>query len=120
MQTTESKWDETIIVDVMHFREFTAGDRSLEREILQIFLEHVPHYIDVLKAIETDNWRAMAHKLKGAARSIGAWELACEAERAEEMDIAPAVGGADREKLISELERRFVRVNDYIKQNLMA
>lgn len=54
-----------------------------------MFLEYAPKYLETLCAPGNDTWRSDAHKLKGAARSIGAWRLAREAERAEQMGYPP-------------------------------
>ncbi len=111
---SQSKWDETIIVDLVHFRDFTTGDRALEREVLQIFLDNAPIYIENLSNDDDTKWCSIAHKLKGAARSIGAWNLACEAERAEDNDPAPPKGSQERATLIAELMKRFEQVKKFI------
>ena len=80
-----SSWDENIVLDQSHLDDFTGGDREFQKQVLGIFLENAPKYLEILCQPGNENWRSDAHKLKGAARSIGAWRLACEAERAEAM-----------------------------------
>ena len=93
-------------VDLVHLSSQTLGDPELEREVLGVFLNHAQVYLDTWKAAGNANARKRAaHALKGAARSIGAWELAEMAEKAEGKDF-PA-----RAKLETEMHR----VCDYIR-----
>lgn len=101
----ETDWDEKIILDDNHLATFTGGDPSFEAQILDIFLDNAPLYLAALKDTATSDWKATAHKLKGAARSIGAWRLAREAERAEFMG-APAPDDVRRQAVICELQKR--------------
>lgn len=82
-------WNENIVLDQSHLDDFTGGDRGFQEQVLSIFLENAPKYLEILCKPGNENWRSDAHKLKGAARSIGAWRLACEAERAEAMGYPP-------------------------------
>lgn len=110
----ESKWDEKVVLDREHLNGYTGGDRELAKQVLQIFAENAPDYLAALAASDCDNWRTSAHKLKGAARGIGAWRLARAAERAELMGVA---GQSDpkRAMIISELERRLNQLLDVIR-----
>ncbi len=83
----ESEWDETVIFDREHLKNFTSGDPFFEKQILDIFIENAPSYLVALFSCTPSDWSAHAHKLKGAARGIGAWKLARAAERAEMMHI---------------------------------
>ena len=85
----ETNWDERVILDDCHLSKFTGGDPDFENQILGIFLDNAPKYLVELDTIDVGNWKATAHKLKGAARSIGAWQLARQAERAEHMGAVP-------------------------------
>ncbi len=82
-------WNEEIYLDEKHLEEFTGADRGLQEQVLDIFMDNAPKYLETLCQPGNENWRSDAHKLKGAARSIGAWRLACEAERAEAMGYPP-------------------------------
>ena len=54
----------------------TGGDRGLAREVIDIFLENAGDYLAALDgAADLAAWRGAAHKLKGAARGLGAWRL---------------------------------------------
>lgn len=71
-------------VDLKHLARYTMGDKSLEKEILELFLDQLPQTIDALTEAATDrDWRIAAHTLKGSGRAVGAWRVAWLAEYAE-------------------------------------
>jgi HPt (histidine-containing phosphotransfer) domain-containing protein len=71
-------------IDLRHLSDQTGGDRALEIEVLAIFLELAPGCLkDIENAQSADFRRRPAHTLKGAARSVGAFELGNWAARAE-------------------------------------
>ncbi len=107
-------WDESVILDIAHLSGFTGGDPDFENQVLNIFLDNAPGYLISLSETDTENWKAAAHKLKGAARSIGAWRLACAAERAEKMR-APDQGDNTRAPIIATLQTRMSQLVDFIK-----
>ncbi len=112
----ESSWDETVLLDEKHLREFTGGDTGFQRQVLGIFLENAPLYLETLCRDGNDNWRSDAHKLKGAARSIGAWRLAREAERAEQLGY-PADNDPKRIRIAKELQVRLEQTIRYINED---
>jgi HPt (histidine-containing phosphotransfer) domain-containing protein len=79
------------IVDIAHLDRYTGGDRLINREILQIFDGQCRDMLGKLEDLagqeaEGEAWRDIVHKLKGAARGIGAFGLGdslAEAEKAE-------------------------------------
>ncbi|MFK5979100.1 MAG: Hpt domain-containing protein [Rhizobiaceae bacterium] len=76
-------------VDLVHLARQTMGDRDLEKEVLGLFLSHCEAYLDEFKNAPDDLYRKQAaHRIKGAARSLGAWELAELAELAEAPDYS--------------------------------
>lgn len=110
----ETNWDETVILDDEHLSTFTGGDPGFEAQILDIFLDNAPGYLAALRDTGVGEWKSTAHKLKGAARSIGAWRLAREAERAEHLG-APAVDDPRRATTLSELEVRLAGLVSHIE-----
>lgn len=87
-----------------HFTSYTGGDEVLANEVLDLFFENAPLYLaDLRRAQGGDEWRAAAHRLKGAARSIGARPLAHAAAEAE--TAAPADQAAAAARLEVELKR---------------
>lgn len=117
MINSVSKWDESIILDESHLREFTGGDTALQAHVMQVFLGHAPGYLEILCEKGNENWRVDAHKLKGAARSIGAWRLAVSAERAEALGN-PAVDDPRRNKCCRELIECLEETISHIKHLL--
>ncbi|MXN63689.1 Hpt domain-containing protein [Stappia sp. GBMRC 2046] len=68
-------------IDLAHLARHTLGNRSLEREVLRLFVTQAEM---VLARLE-DTQHAMvireqAHTIKGSARGIGAWKVALAAE----------------------------------------
>ena len=71
-------------IDLAHLDNFTSGDKTLQTDVLKLFLDHVPAYLDQLDDTTSDQWKEQLHRLKGTARSVGAWPLAKLAEKAEQ------------------------------------
>ena len=97
-----SRAQEPMPIDEEHLGRMTLGDRSLEREVLEIFARQSALMLARIVGGERERAAAAAHTLKGSARGIGAWSVATAAERLEQ-----AVAGGDDRALsaaISELE----------------
>lgn len=99
-------------IDREHLAGFSGGDKALEAELIVFFADNAVIYIeDLAAAADAAAWRAVSHKLKGAARSIGALDLGMEAERAEKVcDTILAAGSESTRQqqldaLTTELER---------------
>jgi hypothetical protein len=67
----------------------TLGERSLEREVLQLFDRQAEILFARMRHAAPAAVGAFAHTLKGSSRGIGAWRVASEAETVE----LTAVGG---------------------------
>ena len=67
-------------IDLVHLARTTMGDRSLEREVLQLFDRQSTLLIARMRSAATGNVATLAHTLKGSARGIGAWRVARAAE----------------------------------------
>ena len=75
-------------VDFEHLKTYTAGDLSVEREVLGLFVHQVELWIRMLQESGDDEiWRDAAHSLKGSARGIGAWHVAELCEQAESLPV---------------------------------
>ncbi len=71
-------------IDHVHLARYTFGNRALEIEVLQLFTDQAPDYLEALRVADTEKaWRDAAHTLKGSARAVGAVRVADRAERAE-------------------------------------
>jgi len=70
-------------IDHIHLERMTLGDRSLEREVLEIFARQTAMTLERIAGAGPARTAAAAHTLKGSARGIGAWRVAEAAERLE-------------------------------------
>lgn len=64
-------------IDLVHLARYTMGNKSLEREILDLFVEQSRTVLQRLEAATTEkDWREQAHTLLGSAKAVGAKRLA--------------------------------------------
>jgi HPt (histidine-containing phosphotransfer) domain-containing protein len=104
-------------VDLKHLRRYTLGDRALEKEVLQLFLDQLPRTIAALAEARSDReWKLAAHTLKGSGRGVGAWRIAAIAEDAERLTFgAPSETKSEAIALLTEAASEaeaFLRVQD--------
>src|ERR1043166_3108980 len=82
-------------IDLVPLARTTLGDRSLEREVLQLFDRQSSLLIARMRTAAPNGVATLAHTLKGSARGIGAWRVA---RAAEALELAGArageIGGA--------------------------
>ena len=68
-------------VDLAHLSRQTMGDRALEQEVLQLFVQQALSVRDRIAEAAKRERLQLAHGLKGSARGIGAFAIAdCLAE----------------------------------------
>jgi len=63
-------------INLAHLARQTMGDRSLEQEVLKLFVKQALAGRDAILAANGPDRRRLAHGLKGSARSVGAFALA--------------------------------------------
>jgi HPt (histidine-containing phosphotransfer) domain-containing protein len=103
-------------VDLVHLARYTGGDRSLNAEVLRLFVNQSAELLGQLQAVietrDAKTWHHITHSIKGAARGIGAFELADVAAEAEPLDLAQqraeALAALDSLKARAEAVHRFV------------
>jgi len=85
-------------IDLVHLARMTLGDRSLEREVLQLFDRQATLLIARMRAAAPGGVATLAHTLTGSARGIGAWRVARAAQALELAGSADAdlAGALDR------------------------
>lgn len=83
-------------IDLVHLARTTLGDRSLEREVLQLFDRQSGMLIARMRSAAPAGIAMLAHTLKGSARGIGAWRVA---RAAELLELAGASGNPTAEAL---------------------
>ena len=99
------------VLDLSHLRRFTAGNRRLEAEVLQLFAGQAPLTLRAMQQAGCEKaWRDAAHTLKGSAGAIGAFTVARLAAEAEAVRADPSAWP----RLFSELEQALAEVRDLI------
>jgi HPt (histidine-containing phosphotransfer) domain-containing protein len=91
-------------IDIAHLERMTLGDAGLEREVLAMFSAQAANLISTLAAMPPDA-AALAHKMKGSARAIGAFRVG---------DAAASLETAMRNG--DELTERLAELNDAITE----
>jgi HPt (histidine-containing phosphotransfer) domain-containing protein len=70
-------------VDLVHLAGQTMGDKALEAEVLQMFARQARALVQEMANADAPRMTALAHRLQGAAKAIGAFNVATKAERLE-------------------------------------
>ena len=77
------------VIDLCHLDQYTLGDQDLQRELLELFrMQLDTQQAELRQCADPDAWKRSAHTLKGAARAVGAFQVADVAERMEDIDFA--------------------------------
>jgi HPt (histidine-containing phosphotransfer) domain-containing protein len=92
-------------IDIAHLKRMTLGDAGLEREVLAMFSAQAVGLIGTLAGLPSDAG-ALAHKLKGSARGIGAFRVADAAESVE----STLRNGDDPAQALAELKEAIAQV----------
>ena len=102
-------------IDLVHLARATLGDRSLEREVLQLFDRQSALLIARLRNAGPDGVAMIAHTLKGSVRGIGAWRVA---RAAEAVELAGSTeSGAALERLAAATDEARAVIADLLKAN---
>ena len=102
-------------IDLVHLARTTLGDRSLEREVLQLFDRQSTLLIQRMRAAAPSGVMPLAHTLKGSARGIGAWRVARAAEAVEVAEARDLKGAVDR--LAAAAEEARMLIAELLKAN---
>jgi HPt (histidine-containing phosphotransfer) domain-containing protein len=70
-------------IDLVHLARQTSGDKALELEVLHTFARQARSCMNELSSGQADIITQTAHKLKGAALAIGAFNVSAAAEKVE-------------------------------------
>ncbi len=108
-------------IDLEHLARYTGGERALNAEILRLFDSQVTDMVgqlnELLAVRDIKRWREITHTIKGAGRSVGAFEMGEAAAAAE--PVHPA--NAEKAKAaISVLENEARNVRGFIQTYLAA
>lgn len=102
-------------IDLVHLARTTLGDRTLEREVLQLFDRQSTLLLARMRAAAPGGMVMLAHTLKGSARGIGAWRVARAAEVLELAEGAQATGAL--EALAAATDEARAVIADLLKAN---
>ncbi|EDQ33506.1 hypothetical protein HPDFL43_09727 [Hoeflea phototrophica DFL-43] len=78
-------------IDLVHLARQTGGDKALEAEVLALFARQARESVTQLATLKTASRAELAHKLAGAAKGVGAFEVA---RCAEAIEATPANAAA--------------------------
>ena len=104
-------------IDLVHLARTTLGDRSLEREVLQLFERQSGMLIARMRSAAPAGIATLAHTLKGSARGIGAWRVARAAEQVELAGARDGEIGHALERLSAASEEARVVIADLLRAN---
>ncbi|HVK90814.1 MAG TPA: Hpt domain-containing protein [Mycoplana sp.] len=71
-------------IDLDHLATQSMGDRAVEREVLAMFAGQARRCMDELAQADEAGRKAIAHRLLGSARAVGAYAVADAAEALED------------------------------------
>ncbi|MBX6329991.1 MAG: Hpt domain-containing protein [Pseudolabrys sp.] len=89
-------------IDRAHLERMTGGDAALAREVLRLFDGQAAMLLSGMCGAPPSAMAVLAHRLRGSAIGVGAWEVA-RAAMSVERAAAPAAGTADRQLAIADL-----------------
>jgi HPt (histidine-containing phosphotransfer) domain-containing protein len=104
------------VLDRSRLARMTFGDRSLEREVLQLFERQAELLMARMRGNEPAAIATLAHTLKGSAASIGAGGVARAAEYTElSASRAPAECGRAIDQLAEAIQEAFVEIGAILR-----
>ncbi len=104
-------------VDLQHLASYTAGDPGLEGELAVLFRVSTDRYLDMMRGHpDGQTWKDATHSLKGAARGIGANEVARLAAYAEKLE-GRAIESR-RPSVLKEIEQAVEAAHAYLARHL--
>jgi HPt (histidine-containing phosphotransfer) domain-containing protein len=102
-------------IDLVHLARMTMGERSLEREVLQLFDRQSTLLLARMRSAAPAGVVTLAHTLKGSARGIGAWRVARAAEALETAGAAQT--GAALDALAAAAEEARAVIAELLRAN---
>ena len=70
-------------IDLVHLARQTGGDKALETEVLELFARQAREAVARIGGLDAKLRSELAHRLAGAAKGVGAFEVARCAEALE-------------------------------------
>ena len=110
--------DITGAVDFGYLETYAAGDVGLVDEVLGLFREQAALW-EPLMDPAAEGWRDAVHTLKGAARGVGAFDLADACEAAEARDLPDGVLAARLLAVRDALDRALADIAAYAHERAL-
>jgi HPt (histidine-containing phosphotransfer) domain-containing protein len=108
---------EMAVLDRDHLARMTFGDRSLEREVLQLFDRQSELLLERMRASEPAAIATLAHTLRGSAVGIGATRVA---GAASEVETTARARPGECRRAIDELAQAVKAARDEISALIRA
>lgn len=116
---TKTSQIENQAIDLEFLRGIIENDKEFERELFEIFVENAKKNIEKLEeaivASDNDSWYMAAHAFKGAATSVGAFNLAESLETAQQ---SPDESTAIKKNILKNIKDDFELVLNFIHKNI--
>lgn len=101
-------------IDFAHLDQYTLGDQGLQGELLRLFSMQLEAQMGELqRCTNAGTWKQAAHTLKGAARAVGAWQVA---EVAERLEAAGFDGGPGDARDLADLREAALAFQEELAQ----
>lgn len=81
-------------IDLVHLAHQTMGDKALEIEVLQMFARQARRALQEMAGADAATTAAVAHRLKGAASAVGAFQVSAAAGSLENKSADAALKAA--------------------------
>ena len=108
-------------IDLEFLRGIIDNDKEFEKELFEIFVDNAKKNINKLvEAISADDnnaWYMASHAFKGAATSVGAFNLAEILENAQQ---SPEENSSAKRKILEKIKDDFDDVLGFIKNNIAS
>jgi HPt (histidine-containing phosphotransfer) domain-containing protein len=105
------------VLDRAHLTRMTFGDRSLEREVLELFARQAVLLVERMRSGNAMAIAALAHTLKGSAANIGAGSVAKNALATEQAANGPDVEcGQAIDRLALAVDEARALISDLLRQ----
>ncbi len=106
-------------IDIDFLRSVIDNDREFEKELFAIFSENAQRNItkmeEAINKSDNNAWYMASHAFKGAAASIGAFELSKILEHAQRH---PEDAAAEKNNVLQQVRDHFKLVLDFIKDEM--
>ncbi len=107
-------------IDLEFLRSVVGDDQQFERELFEIFTQNAARNIAKMEAAIKDGdsnaWYMASHAFKGAAASIGAFDLSKALEYAQKH---PEDSSEDKNKIIENVKAQYKMVAEFIGREMV-